>query len=276
MKAAPQISSSVSIKPPGAQAASAPTGEDEFAGWVKSRLEASNPSFVSIVDRKPWPQALTPNTSIVLGIAQRSREGAHVETPAYSYFPFVFLFQSQADNPSAALKKLGLAFQEGWYIDPPGINGDNHLLSIDVTPIQILKDEYAFGVRTRAGSLGNKSGLLLEVISLFRYRFGIFQEIFRDVVWAYSKYSEKDFQSCNVDMELESRPSTDQGFFTITRKYRRSYLGEAGAAGIDAPCALSNALQTPNVHRWSPEKGKYLDSRGRFLQYDDIFKGWPN
>jgi hypothetical protein len=241
----------------------------ELDSWVKSRIEVSNPSFVSIVEQQPWPHAKTPNTTIVLGIAKRSTEGSHLaEIMDQISFPFVMLLQAKsAENPASRM--LAVDYRDDW--------GTGEGVSLDIRPIQILPDEYAFGVKTVSGSLGNKSGVLVEVLSLYRYRDNRLEEVFRDAVWVYSLYSEKDTQSCNVELEIESQPSGQGGYFTLTRRYRKSYLGSfrtpPPADDTDVPCALTERFRKPNTHRWNPENGKYVGAAGRFMTEDDVDGG---
>lgn len=254
-----------------------PKSDDSFAAWVKDRLEASNPSFVSIIDHQPWSNSRTPNTSIVLGVAKRPTEGQLAAEMDFFYFPFIFLAQSDPKDSSQPARKLALTFQEDYFLNAPStIAADHRLIAVDVTPIQILKDEYAFGIRARAGSLGNKGGLLVETVSLYRYQLGQLTQILREVVWAYSKYSEPDSSSCNVEMELVSRPpASNVGYYTITREYRRSYRTKTQEPDKEGTCSLTEPLSKPATHTWNGEKGIYLDQSGRFLQIDDLFKGWP-
>jgi hypothetical protein len=85
-------------------------------------------------------------------------------------------------------------------------------------------------------------------------------------------------------MKIVSQPAKEGRFFTITREYVRSYLGNAknpefsnsqGQTETPGDCSLSQRLGKPNTHSWNVEKGKYLDSRGAFLDWDDFYKGWP-
>jgi len=252
-----------------------PNESERIEEFVKSQLEKGDVYFNRILDRQAWPQAPFPNTSIVLGSIRRTK----VERLGFGsgdYLPFVLLLQSGSGEKSEALKMLGLILQSRAEGNSPQ--------SIDVTPFRIADDEIAFGVRSRAGDVGNKSGQLYEVMSLYRYHDGELQEIFRDTVWAYSKYSEKNWNSCNVDMKIVSQPAKEGRFFTITREYVRSYLGNTknpefsnsqGQTETPGDCSLSERLRKPNTHSWNVEKGKYLDARGAFLDWDDFYKGWP-
>jgi hypothetical protein len=66
--------------------------------------------------------------------------------------------------------------------------------SIDVGPYPIREHEYAFGIRTLAAQVGNKSGAAFEYLRLFRYQSPEVKESFDEVTWGYSKYSEPGFR----------------------------------------------------------------------------------
>jgi hypothetical protein len=252
-------------------------GESErIAEFVKSQVETGNVYFDSILDRQVWPLAPDPNTSIVLGLTRQTKMQTLGTGLNAGHLPFVLLVQSGSGEKSEDLKLLGMILQTS--------DEEHYPQSIDVTPFQIADDEYAFGVRSRAGSTGNKGGQLFEVMSLYRYHDDELQEIFRDTVWAYSKYSEKNWKSRNVDMKIVSQPAREGRFFTITREYVRSYLGNAknpefsnsqDLTETPGDCSLSERFGIPKSHSWNTEKDKYLDSRGAFLDWDDFYKGWP-
>jgi hypothetical protein len=249
-----------------------------FESWVESQIDAGNVSFVSIVDRKAWPSAPVPNVTAVLGIEKRPQTGAF-KYADYEYLPFVLLAQGEADGKSSSLNSLGVVV-----VDPP-----IGFVSLNVAPIQIRQDEYAFGATSRTGNPGNKGGTIFNLISLFRYHDGQIKEIFRDVVWMYSKYSDWESstsaRSCNVDLMIVPQPSDPgpDGFFNIARQFSRSYFGDArnpqfgnpALPEVPADCSLSKLFQKPEIQTWDPTTGRYLDHRGRFLQWDDLYKGWP-
>lgn len=281
--------SQTSTVPPNSPTSEAETiaTEEISPEWVKTHLEAAHVSFVSIVDRKPWLQAPVPSATAILGIARQPAQGPLKELLQYSYFPYVLLAQTQSGKDSSLPKLLGLAVSPDFYVVEPftGLE-EQRPLWLDVDRYQIRADEYAFGARLLTGSLGNKGGPLAEVLSLYRYHDGVLKEIFRDVVWSYSKYSDEGWRSCNVDMQIVSSPSATDGFFRLTREYRRSYFGDSTARSMvsntyredlnEVPaCSLSTPLKTLNTHLWNTEKGLYLDARGRLLQPDDFFTGWP-
>jgi hypothetical protein len=181
-----------------------PSEESAFKEWVASQLEARGVSFVDITDRKPWPLAPEPNTSIVLGLAKRPAP-ATFGIP-FVYFPYILLIQT-TENPLPP-KLLGLELRTDLNVgDPKDKNSDTYPKTIDIGPYQITNNEYAFGVTVIEGSLGNKSGQLYELLGLYRYQNGELKEIYRDVLWVYSKYSEPDYSSCNIDLKIVTQPA---------------------------------------------------------------------
>jgi hypothetical protein len=284
-----QTSNSDPIKQPDIQPENVPD-DDLSPEWVKSQVEMNGAFFVSIVDHQKWPSAVDPNTIVVLGIAKQKETGTLARVNEFSYFPFVLLAQSSEDRTMPA-RLLGLALRTDLFVlEPKTGNEEFRPLSIDVTPLKIRENEYVFGVTLLSGpGVGNRSGMLVDMVSLYRYHNSQLKEIFRDAVWAYSKYSEPNYSSCNVEMKILSQPSAAGDFFTLTRQYSRSYLAEeqnpdfTGANSspqhfAETPttsCSLTRDLQTPHAQTWNAEKGLYLDASGWFLQWDDFGKGWP-
>lgn len=254
-------------------------GEDElFEKLVKSQVEIGDTSLVGIVDRKPWPSAPVPDATIILGTARHPHQGP-IKSADYDYFSFILLAAGDTRAKEPSLIPLGLVVP-----DLPVFNDRyNHPLSIDVTPIKVREDGYAFGTRHLAGSLGNNGGRLYEVMNLYRFHDGALKEIFRDVVWVYGKNSEGN-SSCNVDMKIVQQPLQTEGFYDIAREFSRSYLGDSknpqfanqpAQPEIPADCSLARQLKAPHVQKWDPALGEYVDAKGRFLHWDDLYKGWP-
>jgi hypothetical protein len=253
-----------------------PGADQVFESWVKSQIDAGDVSFDRIVDRKVWPSAPVPNVTAVLGTERRPQTGP-IKYADYVYVPFVLLAQGEADGKSS-LKSLGVVLTD---LGTP--------VSLNVAPVQIREDEYAFGATYREGIPGNKSGFIADIMSLYRYHDGELKEIFRDVVWMYSKYSDwqsnTSASSCNVDLRIVPQPSDagPDGFFRIARELQRSYFSDAknpqfgnpALPEVPADCSLVKLFQKPEIHTWDTTTGIYVDHRGRFLQADDLYKGWP-
>ncbi len=157
----------------------------------------------------------------------------------------------------------------------------NGPLRIDPGPYPLRKGEYGFGVRYRVSAIGNKGGTAYEVLGLFRQQDSKLKEVFRDVVWAYSKY-ESDGNSCNSEMTVGPVETGVDEFYNYRRHHNRSYYGEGRNpqfAGVNnfpeipvSACTPFKKLESENVHRWNVVKGVYLDSSPRLLQWDDLCK----
>ena len=139
--------------------------------------------------------------------------------------------------------------------------------------------EYAFGIRTVAELVCNKSGVAFEYLNLFRYESASVKEIFDEVLWVYNKYSEPGFRSCNTETAIVSEPSPQTEFFTITRKHSRSYLGDSRMYPIlradQEPielCPAFEKLRLPNIHTWDPAQGRYTDPEFT-IRHQDPGKG---
>jgi hypothetical protein len=255
-----------------------PDIKSEFGDWVALQLETHDATLINIVDQKPWLQSSVPNTTAVLGVAKKKATGLWAKYREYQYFSFVLLAQSQAAGRMSSPKLIGLDLNTDLIV--PGA----HPQTINVSPIQIRADEYAFGVEFLAGSVGNKGGELYGMMSLYRYHDNELREIFRDVIWVYSKYSDPDFRSCNVDMFLDSEPTPDSDFYAITRNYNRSYFGESKnpeftnisstavrvADHLTENCSLTNQLKNPNTHKWNPSRHLYVDTGESYLDRRDF------
>lgn len=254
-----------------------PSEDELFEKLVKSQVEVGGASLVRIVDRKAWPSAPVPEATVIAGIARHPAQEPAKSGADYDYFSFVLLAAGNARAKQPSLIPLGLV------VPDLGVDPGNPQLSVDITPIKIREDEYAFGTRNRVGSVGNKGGNIYELINLYRFHDAVLKEIFRDVVWEYSKYSEGN-SSCNVDMKIVQLPSQVDGFYDLAREFSQSYLGDAknpqfanqpAQPEIPADCSLARLLKAPNIQKWDPALGEYVDAKGRFLHWDDLFKGWP-
>lgn len=237
------------------EAPSAGLSEDElFEKLVKSQVEVGGASLVRIVDRKSWPSAPVPDASVIVGIARHPAQEPAKSGGDYEDFSFVLLAagDARAKNPSVLL--LGLVVPDL----PVDAGGQNRPLSVDVSPIKIQEDRYAFGVRHLVGGVGNKAGRQYEIMSLYTFHDAALKEIFRDVV-------RVSGGSCNVEMKIVQQPSQVEGFYDIAREFSRS----------SAECSLSRRLRAPNVQKWDSTLGEFADAKGRFLHVDDLFKGWP-
>ena len=259
--------------PAPASSPSESNGDVLFTRWAASQLTANNAELVSITDKRAWPFASQPNTSIVLGLAKRDADAelAKYGTP-FEYFPFVLLIQMTEE--SASPKLLGIALRTDLFMgDPRNRYADRHPKGIDVGPFQIKHDEYAFGITVVEGSLGNKSGILFDLMGLYRYQNGELREIYRDAVWVFSKYSEPDSRSCNVELEVSTQPSNESEFYLIRRKYKSSYVEDwRGTKPVDS-CALTSVFRQDYTQSWIPQKEMYLDHDGLFLSENDLGTG---
>jgi hypothetical protein len=265
-----------SSRPEPATAQSKPSELNEgevFEKLVKSQVEVGDTSLVGIVDRKPWPSAPFPDATVILGTARHPQQDP-AKSGDYDYFSFVLLAQGDARAKQPSLISLGLVVPDL----PLHADRDNRPLSVDVAPMKIREDEYVFGTRHLVGNLGNKGGRLYEVMNLYRFHDASLKEIFRDVVWVEGN------KSCNVEMKIVQQPSQTEGFFDIAREFSRSYLGDAknpqfsnspAQPEVSADCSLTHELRKPNIQKWDPALGEYVDANGRFLHGDDLFKGWP-
>jgi hypothetical protein len=247
--------------------------------WVNSRLEIKGASLVNITSEKPWPFAPGPDTRVVLGLAKVPASETEVKYGRpFDYFPFVLLVQSDAAGTTPTA--LGLNLMKDVYVSGPETFKENPPIDVDVGPFRITENEYAFGVTVITGEVARLGGSLYEMMDLYRYHDNELKEIYRDVVWAYYKLSGPNPESCNVDMEILTQPSTEGEFYTITRQYKRSYLGD----GINAEfrgvqntratpvesCRATVDFKAPYTQKWNTEKKMYLDHRGLFLSIDEL------
>jgi hypothetical protein len=145
-------------------------------------------------------------------------------------------------------------------------------------PYPLRPGEYGFGVRYRVSAIGNKGGAAYEVLGLFRQQDSELKEILRDVLWAYSKY-ESDANSCNSEMRVSPGKTMVDGFFDYLRQHNRSYYGErknpqfSGVNSLpEVPVSTCMSFKNVSAHHWNLQKGIYLDSRSRLLQWDELFK----
>ena len=261
------------------QKGSTADNESRFKDWVNAQLEAKGASLADLTDRKQWPFAPMQNSEIVLGLGKFPAEAAvAAQGTPFGYHPFVLLLQSNAAE--ATPKLLGIALRTDMYMDPP----ERRVIrpeAIQAGAFRIKEDEYAFGVTVISGEVVQHAGTLYGMMGLYRYHDGALKEIYRDVVWAYGKYSEPDSASCTVEMEIVTPPSKDSIFYSITRQYKRSYLGNSknpeyrslnsGETPVPS-CSMTADYRAPYTQEWNPDKELYLDHRGLFLNDADLLE----
>jgi hypothetical protein len=247
--------------------------------WVRSQLTKEKPEQVTILDQAQWPYAPQPNTYVILVVARQKPDKLDPALPTgiqEHQDCVVLLAQSSSSGELANPKTLGSHTLYSYTT----LAGWSPRKWIDVGAYQIRADEYAFGIRTVADELvGNKGGIAFEDLSLFRYESSTVKEIFDEVLWAYNKYSEPGFRSCNTETAIAAEPSPQTEFFTITRKHSRSYLGDSRMyptlRADQEPIELCHGfekLQLPNIHTWDPSQGRYTDPEFA-IRHQDPGKG---
>jgi hypothetical protein len=220
--------------------------------WVHAQLQKEKLEQVTVIEAKLWPYAPQPNTYVILVEATKN---LNTLNPAVTRF-VAMLVHSSSSLEVVDPKLIGYG----------PVNSYLHRASIDVAPYQIRQQEYAFGIRTIDDSLvGNKIGLALEYLYLFRYQPSELKQIFDEVIWGYTKYSEPG-GSCNTETMIVSEPPEQGEFFKLIRKHSRSYLGDARmypfSVKVETPldsCPAFRQLQFPNVHTWDSTQGQYMD-----------------
>jgi hypothetical protein len=250
--------------------------------WVQIQLTKEKPERVTILEQKLWPHAPQANTYVIVAVGIRKPD---TPNPICTSCPqefrdfVVLLVQSSTSRELANPKLLSyFSFRSGILLGT-GVPR----ISIDFGPYQIREREYAFGIRSVDDELvGNKGGLAFEYIRLFRYQSAELKEIFDEVRWGYSKYSEPGFRSCNTETMIVSEPSPQGEFFTLTRKHSRSYLGDSRMYGPKSSdempiesCPDFDRLRFPNIHTWDTTQGRYVDPEFSLRRQDPGKAGSP-
>jgi hypothetical protein len=234
--------------------------------WVRTKLEQEKPEQLTVIDARLWPYAPQPNTYVILAEVMKKPDSLKPEDTQY-----VVMLAESSSSVELANPKL---------IVYSAVDSFIHRGSIDVGPYQIRQQEYAFGIRWIDDALvGNKSGLAFGYVDLFRYQPSGLKQIFDEVIWGYTKYSEPEFRSCNTETVIVSEPPEQGEFFKLVRKYSRSYLGDSrmypsvhsGETPLDS-CPAFGKLQFPNTHTWDPAQSRYTDPESSLRQGDIVGK----
>jgi len=263
-------------------AASAAEQDLHMEEWVRNQLTKEKPERVTILEQRLWPDAPQPNTRIILAVGRKRPDAPNptcISCPQ-EFRHFVVLLAQSSTSRELVNPKLLSYFSFGLGI---AFGAGVPRISIDVGPYQIREHEYAFGIRSVNDELvGNKEGLAFEYLRLFRYQGAEVKEIFDEVTWGYSKYSEPGFRSCNTETMIVSEASPQGEFFTLTRKHSRSYLGDSRMYGPGFPdempiesCPDFDKLRFPNVHTWDTTQGRYVDPEFSLRRQDPGTVGSP-
>jgi len=164
-----------------ALAVSASAQDLALENWVRSQLTKEEPEQVTILDQRQWPYAPAPNTHIILLVARKKPDKLDptLATGIQEHQDWVVLLAQSSSSRELANPKTLAYYTLYSYTTLPGTSPRK---SIDVGAYQIRAREYAFGIRTVAELVGNKSGVAFEYLNLFRYESASVKEIFDEVL----------------------------------------------------------------------------------------------